>query len=291
MTKSMTGYGKGTSNSEIGEVSIELKTVNHRFRDISTRLPMSLSTFESAIKKEMESVISRGKIDAFIGFKATGDERLFEINLPLARGYHLALTNLQKELGLKGDVTVSQMASVRDVIKASEIPVDETQLKELILTALRQALISLDDMRKTEGKTLGSDIKNRLSLIRNISKKVEAKQPELAEHYMAKLKKRITELTEEVNLDETRIIQEVAIMADKSDVTEETVRLDSHIKQFEELLNMEGPVGRKLDFLIQEMNREVNTIGSKSGDSELSRGVVDMKAEIERIREQVQNIE
>jgi len=291
MTKSMTGYGKGTSNSAIGEVSIELKTVNHRFRDISTRLPMGLSAFENVIKKEMESFISRGKIDAFIGFETSQDTKLFEVNLPIARGYHDALTKLQKEFNLKDDISVSQMTSVRDVIKAKDLEIDQDELKELILTALRQALISLDDMRKTEGKTLGSDIKNRLSLIRNISKKVEAKQPELAEHYMAKLKKRITELTEEVNLDETRIIQEVAIMADKSDVTEETVRLDSHIKQFEELLNMEGPVGRKLDFLIQEMNREVNTIGSKSGDSELSRGVVDMKAEIERIREQVQNIE
>jgi uncharacterized protein (TIGR00255 family) len=291
MTKSMTGYGKGTSNSAIGEVSIELKTVNHRFRDISTRLPMGLSGFENVIKKEMESFISRGKIDAFIGFETSQDTKLFEVNLPIARGYHDALTKLQKELNLKDDISVSQMTSVRDVIKAKDLEIDQDELKELILTALRQALISLDDMRKTEGKTLGGDIKTRLLLIRDISKKVEAKQPELAEHYMAKLKKRITELTEGANLDETRIIQEVAIMADKSDVTEETVRLDSHIKQFEELLNMEGPVGRKLDFLIQEMNREVNTIGSKSGDSELSRGVVDMKAEIERIREQVQNIE
>ena len=291
MTKSMTGYGKGTSNSEIGEVSIELKTVNHRFRDISTRLPMGLSAFESVIKKEMEAFISRGKIDAFIGFETSQDTKLFEVNLPVARGYHDALTKLQKEFNLKDDISLSQMASVRDVIKAKDLEIDQNELKKLILTALRQALISLDDMRKIEGKTLGSDIKNRLLLIRNISKKVEAKQPELAKHYMAKLKKRINELTEEVNLDEARIIQEVAIMAEKSDVTEETVRLDSHIKQFEELLSTEGPVGRKLDFLIQEMNREVNTIGSKSGDSELSRGVVDMKAEIERIREQVQNIE
>ena len=291
MIKSMTGYGKGISNSAIGEVSIELKTVNHRFRDISTRLPMGLSGFENVIKKEMESFISRGKIDAFIGFETSQDTKLFEVNLPIARGYHDALTKLQKEFDLKDDISVSQMTSVRDVIKAKDLEIDQDELKELILTALRQALISLDDMRKIEGKTLVKDIKNRLLLIRSISKKVEAKQPELAKHYMAKLKKRINELTEEINLDETRIVQEVAIMADKSDVTEETVRLDSHIKQFEELLNIEGPVGRKLDFLIQEMNREVNTIGSKSGDSELSRSVVDMKAEIERIREQVQNIE
>lgn len=291
MTKSMTGYGKGTSNSEIGEVSIELKTVNHRFRDISTRLPMGLSTFENVIKKEMESFISRGKIDAFIGFETSQDTKSFEVNLPIARGYHDALTKLQKEFDLKDDINVSQMTSVRDVIKAKDLEIDQDELKELILTALRQALISLDDMRKIEGKALGSDIKNRLLLIRSITKKVQAKQPELTKHYMEKLKKRINELTEEADLDETRILQEVAIMAEKSDVTEETVRLDSHIKQFEELLNIEGPVGRKLDFLIQEMNREVNTIGSKSGDSELSRGVVDMKAEIERIREQVQNIE
>ena len=291
MIKSMTGYGKGTANAEIGEVSIELKTVNHRFRDISTRLPMGLSTFETVIKKEMETTISRGKIDAFIGFETAQDVKSFEVNLPIARGYYDALTKLQKEFSLKADISVSQMTSIRDVIKAKDLEIDQDKLKELILTALRQALISLDDMRKTEGNALESDIKNRLLLIRNICKEVETKQPELARSYMEKLKNRISELTEDTNLDETRIIQEVAIMADKSDVTEETVRLDSHIKQFEELLNTQGPVGRKLDFLIQEMNREVNTIGSKSGDSELSRGVVDMKAEIERIREQVQNIE
>ena len=287
----MTGYGKGTSNSEIGEVSIELKSVNHRFRDISTRLPMGLSAFENVIKKEMETVISRGKIDAFIGFETAQDTKLFEVNLPIAKGYHDALTKLQKELNLKDDISVSQMTSARDVIKARDLEVDQVLLKELILTALGQALTSLDEMRKTEGNSLSIDITNRLSTIRDISKRVEAKQPELADHYMEKLKKRINELAGEINLDETRLIQEVAIMADKSDVTEETVRLDSHIKQFEELLGSEGPVGRKLDFLIQEMNREVNTIGSKSGDSELSRCVVDMKAEIERIREQVQNIE
>lgn len=291
MIKSMTGYGKGTSSSELGEISIELKTVNHRFRDISTRLPAGLSSFESTIKKEIEGIVSRGKIDTFIGFESTGEEKRFEVNLPIARGYHLALTNLQKELSLKGDISISQITSVRDVIKAKDLEVDQAQLKELILKALKEALTSLDEMRKVEGSSLSMDIKNRLLAIRNISKRVEEKQPELADHYMAKLKKRINELTGEINLDEMRLIQEVAIMADKSDVTEETVRLDSHIKQFEELLNTEGPVGRKLDFLIQEMNREVNTIGSKSGDSELSRCVVDMKAEIERIREQVQNVE
>jgi uncharacterized protein (TIGR00255 family) len=291
MIKSMTGYGKGTSSSELGEISIELKTVNHRFRDISARLPVGLSSFESTIKKDIESVVSRGKIDAFIGFESAGEEKTFEVNLPIARGYHLALTNLQKELSLKGDLSISQVASVRDVIKAKDLEVDQALLKELILTALKQALTSLDEMRRAEGSSLSVDIKNRLSAIRNISKRVEEKQPELADHYMAKLKKRINELTGEINLDETRLIQEVATMADKSDVTEETVRLDSHIKQFEELLDTEVPVGRKLDFLIQEMNREVNTIGSKSGDSELSRCVVDMKAEIERIREQVQNVE
>ena len=291
MIKSMTGYGKGIATSEMGEVSIEIKTVNHRFRDISVRLPNGLNTLESTVKKEIEGTISRGKIDTFIGFEAAIKEKSFEVNLPIARGYHQALTKLQKELSLKGDLTVAHMVSVKDVIKAKEIELDEVLLKELIIKALKEALLSLNDMRKTEGSSLGIDIKKRLSIIYDASKRVESKQPELADHYMARLRKRINELTEETDLDETRLIQEVAIMAEKSDVTEETVRLESHIKQFEEFLITEVPVGRKLDFLIQEMNREVNTIGSKSGDSELSRCVVDMKAEIERIREQVQNIE
>ncbi|MDT8318591.1 MAG: YicC/YloC family endoribonuclease [bacterium] len=291
MIKSMTGYGKGTASSELGEVSIEIKTVNHRFRDISIRFPNGLNTFESAIKKEIEGTISRGKIDTFIAFEAAINEKSFEVNLPVARGYHLALTKLQKELNLKGDLTVAHMVSVKDIIKAKEIELDEVLLKELILKALKEALLSLNDMRKTEGSSLSTDIKKRLSIIYDGSKRVESKQPELADHYMAKLKKRLKEMTEETTIDDARLIQEVAIMAEKSDVTEETVRLESHIKQFEGLLDTEEPVGRKLDFLIQEMNREVNTIGSKSGDSELSRCVVDMKAEIERIREQVQNIE
>lgn len=291
MIKSMTGYGKGTASSELGEVSIEIKTVNHRFRDISVRFPSGLNTFESAVKKEIEGLISRGKIDTFIAFEAATKEKSFEVNLPIARGYHQALTKLQKELNLGGDLTVAHMVSVKDVIKAKEIELDEALLKELIIKALKEALLSLNDMRKTEGSSLSIDIKKRLSIIYDASKRVELKQPELADHYMARLRKRINELTGETTLDETRLIQEVAIMAEKSDVTEETVRLESHIKQFEELLITEGPVGRKLDFLIQEMNREVNTIGSKSGDSELSRCVVDMKAEIERIREQVQNVE
>jgi uncharacterized protein (TIGR00255 family) len=291
MIKSMTGYGKGTASSELGEVSIEIKTVNHRFRDISVRFPSGLNTFESAVKKEIEGLISRGKIDTFIAFEAATKEKSFEVNLPIARGYHQALTKLQKELNLEGNLTVAHMVSVKDVIKAKEIELDEALLKELIIKALKEALLSLNDMRKTEGSSLSIDIKKRLSIIYDASKRVELKQPELADHYMARLRKRINELTGETNLDETRLIQEVAIMAEKSDVTEETVRLESHIKQLEELLITEEPVGRKLDFLIQEMNREVNTIGSKSGDSELSRCVVDMKAEIERIREQVQNVE
>jgi len=291
MIKSMTGYGKGTASSQLGEISIEIKTVNHRFRDISVRFPNGLNNFESTVRKEIEGVILRGKIDTFIGFEAAINEKSFEVNLPVARGYHQALTKLQNELSLKGDLTVAHMVSVKDVIKAKEIELDEALLKELIIKALKEALLSLDDMRKTEGSSLGIDIKKRLSIIYDASKRVESKQPELADHYMARLRKRISELTGETDLDETRLIQEVAIMAEKSDVTEETVRLESHIKQFEELLITEEPVGRKLDFLIQEMNREVNTIGSKSGDSELSRCVVDMKAEIERIREQVQNVE
>ena len=287
----MTGYGKGSASSAIGEVSIEIKTVNHRFRDISVRLPGGLTTLESAIRKEIESFICRGKIDTYVAFEAAAEEKSFEVNLPLATGYHRALTELQKELKLKGDLTIAHMASLKDVIKTKEVKLDETLIKELVMEALKEALISLGDMRSTEGKSLGADIKKRLSTIYEISKRVESKQPELTTFYMSRLKKRIDEMTEESNLDETRLLQEVAIMAEKSDVTEETVRLGSHIKQIEELLVTEEPVGRKLDFLIQEMNREVNTIGSKSGDSELSRCVVDMKAEIERIREQVQNIE
>lgn len=291
MIKSMTGYGRASSSSDAGEITIEIKSVNHRFRDISSKLPSKLSFLDSQIRKEIEKVVTRGKVDTFISFDNKGESIALEVNLPLAKEYYRVVTNLKKELALDSDITLSQLASLKDIIKSSEVPLDEASMRDLLFPVLSQALASLDDMRLKEGETLKKDLLDRLSAIAGLSKEIESRQPEQTRIYAEKLMKRVGDLSEGIEIDQSRIAQEVAIMAEKSDVTEEVVRLDSHLNQFRELLDSGESIGRKLDFLIQEMNREINTIGSKSNDAEISREVVEMKAEVEKIREQVQNIE
>lgn len=292
MIKSMTGYGRGFSSSESGEITVELKSVNHRFRDISLKLPSRLSPIEGRVKKEVEAAVARGRVDVFITFgEGEGREEHFEVNLPLAKGYISALEKLKKELALEGDISVSEMAAVKNVLYIKEPSVNEDLLWEAVLAPLKEALSALDAMRRSEGKSLGLDIGKRLSGILNIVDSISEKQPEVVNSYREKLKLRVAEFAEGAGLDKSRLAQEVAIMADRSDITEETVRLRSHIEQFGGLLGSEEPVGRKLDFLVQEMNRETNTIGSKCSDAEISGKVVDIKAELERIREQVQNVE
>lgn len=287
----MTGYGRAASSSEMGEISIEVKSVNHRFRDISAKLPPGLLFLDSQIRKEIENVVIRGKVDAFISFDKKGETIVLEANIPLAREYYRAVKCLKEELSIESDLSLSELASVRDIIKPSDVPVDEASVKKLLLPVLSEALASLDEMRLKEGESLKSDLLERISTIEKVSKEIAVRQPEQSRLYADKLMKRIGELSEGLEIDEGRIAQEVAIMAEKSDITEEIVRLDSHLKQLKDMLDSKGSIGRKLDFLIQEMNREVNTIGSKSSDAEISRKVVEVKAEIEKIREQVQNIE
>jgi len=291
MIKSMTGYGRASSPSGEKALTIEIKSVNHRFRDISAKLPSKLSFLDSDIRKEIEKVVIRGKIDTIISFESHGETKALEVNIPLAREYYKAITRLKEELAIESNMTLSELASVKDIIKFSDTPVDEDAMRELLFPVLSKALVSLNEMRLKEGETLKSDLLNRLSAIAAASKEIELRQPEQTKLYAAKLTKRIGELSEGIDIDEGRITQEVAIMAEKSDITEEVVRLDSHLKQLREFLKSEDSVGRKLDFLIQEMNREINTIGSKSNDAGISRKVVEMKAEVEKIREQVQNIE
>ena len=292
MIKSMTGYGSTSSTSQNGEVTIEIKSVNNRFRDIIVRLPSKLTLLEGKIKKEIEAVISRGRVDASISFDVGSDvDRPFEANLSLARGYLSAIDELKREFALEGEITVSNISSIKDVIRTKGFATDESLLWDTVLTPLQNSLASLDKMRLTEGLALVCDIKERLSNILDIAESVSDRQPEILRSYSKKLQLRIERLTEGVGLDQSRLEQEVALIADRSDITEEVVRLKSHINQFNTFLESEEPVGRKIDFLIQEMNREVNTIGSKSSDAASSTMVVEIKAEIERIREQVQNIE
>ena len=293
MIKSMTGYGRGLHSSEkIGIISIELKGVNQRFRDISIRLPGALSPLERQIKKEIETVIDRGKIDVYIKIDSREtEEGLFEVNIPLAKSYIATLNKVREELDLPDNPTLMDIAKMNDVINIKKLDSDDISWEELSIPLI-EALKTFDEMRRCEGETLSTDMSNRLSTINTISDRINLKQPDITKVYFEKLKKRITSLTDGMELDESRLTQEAAIIADKSDITEEIVRLKSHIDQFRELLgSASGAVGRKLDFLLQEMNREANTIGSKCNDANTTADVVDMKSEIERIKEQVQNIE
>jgi len=292
MIKSMTGYGRADHSTDHGTVMIEAKSVNHRYLDTSLRIPSKLSRLEPKIKKKIESFISRGRLEMFISFTPSGEsEQLFEVNLPVAKGYVSALGLLKEALGLEGEITLTDVAAVKDVVTPKDLAVDEDILWKTVLSPLGSALSSLCEMRENEGASLVLDIRERLESIVEIADTILAGQPDILRQHHEKMKKRLYELDGKIKFDDDRIAQEIALIADKSDITEEVVRLKSHARQFSELLQKEGPVGRKLDFLVQEMNREVNTIGSKSCSAETSKMVVEMKSEIERIREQVQNIE
>ncbi|MBE9536089.1 MAG: YicC family protein [Proteobacteria bacterium] len=292
MIKSMTGYGRSTSTSSTGDITVEVKSVNHRFCDTAIKLPSKLAFCETKIKKEIEKVITRGRVDMNINIEsARSSTKNFNIDIPLAKAYIAAVKKLKTELSLEGEPVINEIMNLKDIIIPGEDAADhDTTMAELI-EPVEAALNSLNKMRLDEGKNMTIDIKEHLSNIEGTVTKLSARQPEVINQYKAKLKDRIEKLADGVEVDEARLAQEVAILADRSDITEEIVRLKSHLKQFNALLKEGGVLGRKLDFLVQEMNREINTVGSKSNDSEISLSVVAVKADIEKIKEQVQNIE
>lgn len=292
MIKSMTGYGRSTSNSSIGDITVEAKSVNHRFCDTSIKLPSKLSFCETNIKKEIEKAVTRGRVDLNINLEATeSSKKSFNIDLSLAKAYVAALQKLKTELSLEGEPSISDLMNVKDIIIPSNEEADYDTIMTELAEPVKNALACLNKMRLDEGKNMASDIKGRLEQIEKTVCSLSARQPEVLDQYKLKLKERVEKLSEGVEIDEMRLAQEVAILADRSDITEEIVRLKSHLEQFYALLEEGGALGRKLDFLVQEMNREINTVGSKSNDSEISLSVVSVKAEIEKIKEQVQNIE
>lgn len=288
----MTGYGRSTSNGPSGNITVEVKSVNHRFCDTSIKLPPKLTFCESVIKKEIEKSITRGRVDMNINIES-GESmtKNFNIDIPMAKAYVAAVKKLKAELSLDGEPGIIDIMQLKDII----IPFDEAADHDTIISEftgpVRDALASLNKMRLDEGKNMSIDIKEHLAHIEETVGRLSKRQPEVLGQYKIKLKERIEKLTDGVEVDEARLAQEVAILADRSDITEEIVRLLSHLEQFNSLLEEGGVLGRKLDFLVQEMNREINTVGSKSNDSEISLSVVSVKAEIEKIKEQVQNIE
>lgn len=292
MIKSMTGYGRAEAVCQNKSIIVEAKSVNHRFLEIVLRTPSALFPLELEYKKKISEKFKRGRIEVFIKLEGEGaDISKVNLNLEVARDYFNVLNRLNAEFNLQSPVTVQTLVGFRDIFS----PPTETNLDDEFLCQVekvfREALDILACMRQEEGLTLFQDMEMRLKEIAGILENVKSRAPLVVVEYQKRLSERVKELTEGYVLDDTRLAQEVAFMADRTDITEEIVRMNSHIGQFEALLQSEGTEGRKIDFLLQEMNREINTIGSKVGDVAITRHVIEVKSELGKLREQAQNIE
>lgn len=292
MVKSMTGYGRAQQTIDNMNITVELKSVNHRFFEFFVRVPRSFNYLEEQLKNYTRSRIVRGKVEMYVTIEMVNTALTeIEINREFADSYVEALRTLAKEYSLTDDISVSTVSRNSDVFKITAKELDEEAVSKAVLAVATEAVNAFIAMRETEGARLKADIENRAATILSKVEFVEKTSPETVKNYRERLEAKVRELLESANIDEQRIITETAIFADKVAVDEETVRLRSHIKQLGELLNNGDDIGKKLDFIVQEMNRETNTIGSKSQNIEIAQCVVDIKSEIEKIREQVQNIE
>ena len=292
MIKSMTGYGRAVETINGREFTVELRSVNNRYLDCTVKLPRSLSFAEEAVKQAVKQAVSRGKVDVFITVKSENtDDTKISLNAAVVEGYLSAMRQLVTEYGVKDDISVSVLSRMNDVFTVEKPEVDEEQLKADLMSVLEKALAGYNAMRSTEGAALDQDLRSRGETILELVSQVEAGNGQTVIDYRTRLENKLKEVLANTNIDESRILTEAAIFADKVAVDEETVRLRSHLQQMNTMLTGGGAVGRKLDFLLQEMNREANTIGSKCTDVNLARIVVDIKAELEKIREQTQNIE
>ncbi|BDF70925.1 hypothetical protein CE91St41_18460 [Oscillospiraceae bacterium] len=292
MIKSMTGYGRGEAVLNGRTITVELRSVNNRYLDCTVKLPRIYVFAEDAIKARVQQHISRGKVDVFIsiGQSEAGDVKI-SVNKPVADGYYAALCALRDTYGLRDDISVGLLSRFQDVFLVEKTQEDLEAVSADLCQVLELALADFDAMREREGEKLLQDVRGRADTIAALTAQVEERAPGIVRDYRAKLEAKMAEVLQNTQLEASRILTEAAIFADKVAVDEELVRLRSHLSQLEHMLSAGGAVGRKLDFLIQEFNREANTIGSKCGDIETARVVVDIKAEIEKIREQIQNIE
>ena len=291
----MTGFGRAQGETRLGKVTVELRSVNHRYCDISLRVPKRLSLLENRLKEAVRTEVSRGKLDVSVKFESGAEEAGVKLGVDfhLAEQYYDALRSLKERFGVEGEVTLGLLAAAKDIIVAKEEEGDVESIWPDVQRILREALGEMDRMRRLEGEVLGKDLRERLERIAERLKEVKAKFPSSLQGYQKRLRERIEGLISGLPgaLDPLRFQQEVAFLAERMDITEEVVRAESHLAQFERFLGSEEAVGRKLDFLIQEIHREVNTISSKINDAEISQTVVEVKAELEKIREQVQNLE
>ncbi len=292
MIRSMTGFGRAQAAVEGYNITVEIKSVNNRYFDFYAKMPRTFSFLEEKVKSLLSTEISRGKVECSIQIETTADESVIvSVNEPLAKGYVNAVEELADKFALKNDLTALSIARFSDVLSITKAPVDEEDLWNKVQSVVKDALSSFISMRETEGERLKADVLSRADTIISNVAYIEERSPETVKQYSEKLLERMKNVLGDTQIDEARILTEAAIYADKIAVAEETVRLRSHIDQLHTLLSSNEAVGRKLDFLVQEINREANTIGSKAQDVDIARRVIDIKAEVEKIREQIQNIE
>ena len=292
--KSMTGYGRGECTMYERKFTVEIKAVNHRYNDITVKLPRTIMGFEDEIKKAISKKVFRGKLDVFVNFESFSQEDVnISVNEPLAKSYAETLRKLKSDLQLEGDVTIEMVSKFPDVITVDKNISNENtenEIRECLMKAVEDATDAFVAMREVEGETLKKNIIEKVAFVNDALQKIEERAPFVSKDYRARLEAKLADL-DEIQVDESRLLTEVMLFADKACIDEEITRLHSHISQMYSIVEESVPVGRKLDFLVQEMNRETNTIGSKSNDIQITNHVVDIKSEIEKIREQIQNIE
>jgi uncharacterized protein (TIGR00255 family) len=292
MLKSMTGFGREEGETTLGKVGIEIRSINHRYCDINLKLPRRFNPLEARIKEMIRAEVSRGRVDVAVKLDAKGEGKIqFDVDLSLAEQYYKALHVLKERFQLQGEITLEHLAGAKDLITAKEEVEDVEAYWPEIVAVLKQSLRDMDQMKRNEGISLGRDLGQRLDRISQLLGDVRDKLPLTLKAYQERFKERLRTLLDGTEMDPVRFQQEIASWVERTDITEELVRAESHLTQFRGLLVSEEPVGRKMDFLLQEIHREVNTISSKVNDAEFSQKAVEMKSELEKIREQVQNIE
>jgi len=292
MIQSMTGHGRSQSKTGNNRMEVDLRSTNHKFSEISVKLPKPLSFLENQVKKRLQQRFSRGRVDLSVTLNGSEEHgRRLEMDLDLARQYRRLLLQLKSRLGVEGDVDLALLSNFRNIITVAEKPSGDKRVVQVFFKLLNEAVDRLERMRKKEGKALAADLGRRLGRIRKAVQEIQKRVPQVVVIYRQQLQSRIRQLTEGVPLDSRRLEQEVALFATRCDISEEMTRLESHLSQFGDMLRKPGAIGRSLDFLIQEMHREINTTGSKANDVAISRQVILVKSELEKIREQVQNVE
>ena len=292
MLKSMTGFGRGEGEITLGKMAVECRSINHRYCDINLKLPKRLNPLEARIKEVIRSGVARGRVDVSIKFDAAGEGKVqLEVDLELAEQYYKALLALGERFGIRDGVTLELLAGAKDLIVAKEGGEDVEPYWQEMVPILKQSLEDMDRMKRAEGETLARDLQQRLDRISTLLGEIRSKFPSSLKGYQERFGERVRLLLNGSELDPSRLQQEVALWAERMDITEEMVRAESHLKQFRAFFGSQEPVGRKMDFLLQEIHREANTISSKANEAEISQRIVEVKSELEKIREQVQNIE